>query len=273
MQQTSPSTHPPTPSITPPLCKIRPLTSLFSIKRHILQNLQVRLNPHIRLRHHRQGGHGLHIRRHNPTRAPCHSHGLTIRQLLAALPARDGQIARLALLRVHSGVLVENLPAVFIQAAEAAGDVALIALDNCVLSDVFDLVGLGVGVRDVGILVVSGEPFGGGGERFVFVGVLDVEGVGGLVDEDGEVGYGGAEHDDVGVEVVGVAVCGGDGDDVADVVVGMDGEAAEDIDHVDEMLRAVFVAAHDPGFGALCEMSVRFAYGVQKWVEGRQTSS
>lgn len=68
---------------------------------------------------------------------------------------------------------------------------------------------------------------------------------------DGEAVDGVAEEDDGGVEVVGVVLGRGDGDDVPDEVAGVDGEAAEGVDQGVEGLGAVFMVAHYPGFGAL----------------------
>lgn len=78
-----------------------------------------------------------------------------------------------------------------------------------------------------------------------------------LVDEDGEIAVDAVEEGDVAVGVVGVAAGGvGEGDHMADVLARVDGETAEEIDHVDEGVRAGFVAAHDPGGAAVVVMDV-----------------
>ena len=59
------------------------------------------------------------------------------------------------------GVLVEDGAVVWVDAGEFATDVFVLGGDGGVLGDVFELVGLGVRVGDVGVLVVVIEPVGG----------------------------------------------------------------------------------------------------------------
>jgi hypothetical protein len=56
---------------------------------------------------------------------------------------------------------VEDGVVVWIYASEFAGDVFVVGGDDGILGDVLELVGLGVGVGDVGVLVVVVEPIGG----------------------------------------------------------------------------------------------------------------
>lgn len=71
------------------------------------------------------------------------------------------RLPRIAHFGNDGGVLVEYSAVVGIHAGELAGDIFVVRGDDGVLGDVFDLVDLGVGVRDVGVLVVVVEPVGG----------------------------------------------------------------------------------------------------------------
>ena len=128
---------------------------------------------------------------------------------------------------------MKNAIGIGIQTKKPAGHIPLISRDDGILRDIFHLVGLGVGVRDGAIEVVFVGPFGAAGERFVGEeGAEEIEGVGGFVDVDVEVGEGGAEEDEVAAAVVGVAVCGREGHDVAAELAGVDWEPAEAVDEV-----------------------------------------
>lgn len=84
---------------------------------------------------------------------------------------------------------MEDFVGIGVKSEEAAGDITLVGRDDGVLGDVFDLVGLGVGVWDGGIEVVFVGPFGATGEGLVGVeGAEEIQGVCGFVDVDVEVG-------------------------------------------------------------------------------------
>lgn len=78
-----------------------------------------------------------------------------------------------------------------------------------------------------------------------------------LVDKDGEITVDAVEHRDVAVPIVGVAtVRVRESDHVANVLAGFDGKAAKEINHVDQRVRAGFVAAEDPGGAAVVVVHV-----------------
>ena len=84
---------------------------------------------------------------------------------------------------------MKNAIGIGIQTKKPAGHIPLISRDDGILRDIFHLVGLGVGVRDGAIEVVFVGPFGAAGERFIGEeGAEEIEGVGGFVDVDVEVG-------------------------------------------------------------------------------------
>ncbi|KAI4087264.1 MAG: hypothetical protein L6R37_008339 [Teloschistes peruensis] len=142
-------------------------------------------------------------------------------------------------------------------AAEPTGHVQIVSIDDGVLRHVLYLVGLGIRVRHGRILVVVVEPVLGGGEGFVGVSAQEVQGMAALVDEDGEVAVDAVEEGDVAVGVVGVTAGRvGKGDHVTDVLARVDGETAEEIDHIGERVRAGIVAAHDPCGAAVVVVDV-----------------
>ena len=97
-------------------------------------------------------------------------HRRTVCQSRAARSARHQQVACVPLLRLHRRKLMEDIAPVRLYARESVGDVQVVRVHDRVLGDVLDLVGLGVGIRDVGVLVVVVEPVLGRGEGFVGIG-------------------------------------------------------------------------------------------------------
>ena len=79
------------------------------------------------------------------------------------------------MLRVDGGPLVEDFAGIWVQTGEAARNVFLVAGDDGVLGHVFDLVGLGVWVRDVFVLAVLIDPVAAAGQGRGAVGVEEVE--------------------------------------------------------------------------------------------------
>ena len=96
-------------------------------------------------------------------------------------------VASLASLGDDGGELVEDLDVVGLDGAEAVGlDVDVVGCDDGVLGDVLDGVGAGVVVGNIRVLGKLREPLVGVGEGLVGVGAVEIEGVAGLVDDDGE---------------------------------------------------------------------------------------
>lgn len=147
-------------------------------------------------------------------------------------------------LGLQRGVLVEGCAGVLLHAGEAAGNVLVEGGDDGGLGHVFDLVGLGVAVWNVGVEGVLREPVLGGGEWFVGVGAEEVEGVAGLVDEDGHVVFYLVEYGDVAVRIVRVSAGRvGQCDHMAHPLTHVDRDSAKVIDQVTHWGGAVFVAA------------------------------
>ena len=147
---------------------------------------------------------------------------------------------------------MEDFIGVGVESEEAAGDIPLVGGDDGVLGHVLDLVGLGVRVRDGGILVVFVGPFGAAGEGLVREeGAEEVQGVGGFVDVDVDVGEGVAEEDEVAAAVVGVPGGVRERHDVPVELAGMDREAAEGVDQIGQWAVAVFVVTENPDGGTL----------------------
>ena len=198
--------------------------------------------------------HCLHRSRSRNPRGATNQHRGTIRQPICAAPARNQQVRRggIPLFRINRGVLMEDFIGVGVESEEAAGDIPLVGGDDGVLGHVLDLVGLGVRVRDGGVLVVFVGPFGAAGEGLVREeGAKEVQGVGGFVDMDVDVGEGVAEEDEVAAAVVGVPGGVRERHDVPVELAGMDRKAAEGVDQIGQGAVAVFVITENPDGGTL----------------------
>ncbi|KAL8950678.1 MAG: hypothetical protein Q9222_003288 [Ikaeria aurantiellina] len=183
-------------------------------------------------------------------RCAGNGHGTAIRQPPRASASRNEQAPRisLSLLGINRRVLMEDLVRIGVQPEEPAGDIALVGRDNGILRHVFDLVGLAIGIWDRRILIIFAGPFGTAGKGFVRgESAEEVERVSGFVDVHVNVREGVAKEDDVSAVVVGMATCGGEGDDMPDKLAGMDWEATEAVDQIAQDAIATFVEAELPG--------------------------
>ena len=92
-------------------------------------------------------------------------HGATVRQASSAGPSRNQQARRISipLLRIDSGILMENLVRIGIQSEKATRYIALVGSDHSILCHILHLIGLGIWVWHCRVLIVFVGPFGAGG--------------------------------------------------------------------------------------------------------------
>ena len=136
-------------------------------------------------------------------------------------------------------------------------DIQVEGVDDCVLGNVLDLVGLSIRVWHVGILVVVVDPIGGGGKGFIGICTQQVKRMTAFVNEDGEIAIDTVEQGDVAVGIISMTSVGvRKGNHVADILPCMDGKTAKKVNHVDQWIRAGFVPTHHPSSTAVVVMNI-----------------